>query len=106
MSHLLSFPPGWNLEIPAGTMLIRVDVVMNSRPVAGGYCAIIEAADLQVVIILRGGEPEADTLRLLKLLSVRHAEEIKGNHAVVITTNQIDKQQIRTRCGEEKKVIL
>src|SRR3546814_13976560 len=66
---LLSFPPGWNLEIPAGTMLIRVDVVMSSRPGAGGYCAIIEAADLQDIIILRGGEPESDTLRMMKLRS-------------------------------------
>src|SRR3546814_2168422 len=74
MSHRLSFPPGWNLEIPAGTMLIRVDVVMNSRPGAGGYCAIIEAADLQDIIILRGGEPESDTLRMMKLLAVRSEE--------------------------------
>src|SRR3546814_19558976 len=93
MSHLLSFPPGWNLEIPAGTMLIRVDVVMNSRPGAGGYCAIIEAADLQDIIILRGGEPESDTLRLMKLLAVRLAEEIKGNSAVVINRNQLAQQK-------------
>jgi hypothetical protein len=94
MSHLLSFPPGWNLEIPAGTMLIRVDVVMNSRPGAGGYCAIIEAADLQDIVILRGGEPETDTLRMMKLLAVRLAEEIKGNRAVIITRNQLAQQKL------------
>src|SRR3546814_12135295 len=62
---------------------------MNSRPGAGGYCAIIEAADLQDIIILRGGEPESDPLRMMKLLAVRLAEEIKGNLAVVITRNQL-----------------
>lgn len=94
MSHLLSFPPGWNLEIPAGTMLIRVDIVMNSRPGAGGYCAIIEASDLHDIVILRGGQPETETLRMMKLLAVRLAEEIKGNRAVIITRNQLAQESI------------
>lgn len=94
MSHLLSFPAGWNLDVPAGTMVVRVDVVMNSRPGAGGYCAIIEASDLQDVVILRGGEPESETLRMMKLLAVRLAEEIQGNRAVIITRNQLAKEAL------------
>jgi hypothetical protein len=94
MSNLLTFPPGWNLNIPAGTMLIRVDVVMNSRPGAGGYCAIIEASDLTETVLIRGGEPETDTVRIMKVLAVRLAEEIQGNRAVIITRNSLVKETL------------
>jgi hypothetical protein len=85
---LLSFPIGWNLEVPAGTLLIRVDVVMNTRPGAGGYCAIIESADMKENVLIRGGEPETSTDRLMKVLAVRLAEEIRGNRAVILTRSK------------------
>lgn len=94
MSSLLTFPPGWKLKIPAGTMLIRTDIVMNTRPGAGGYCALIEAADLKEIVLIRGGESETDTLRMMKLLAVRLAEEIQGNRAVIISRNQLVQESL------------
>jgi hypothetical protein len=94
MSGLLTFPPGWNLDIPAGTMLIRADVVMNTRPGAGGYCAILEARDLKDIVLIRGGEPETDTVRLMKILALRLAEEIQGNRAVIMTRNYLVQQSL------------
>lgn len=85
MTPLLTFAPGWNLEVPAGTLLIRADVVMNQRPGAGGFAAIIEAADLTETVLVRGGIPDGTTDDLIKMLIGRLAVEIKGNRAVVIT---------------------
>lgn len=85
MSSLLSFAPGWNLKIPAGTILVRADVVMHRRPGPGGYCAIIEAPDLKDIVIIRGGEHDSNTERMIHLLATRLSEEIGGNRAVVMT---------------------
>ncbi|AXK43769.1 hypothetical protein [Erythrobacter aureus] len=86
---LLSFPPGWNLKAPIGTMLVRVDVVMNTRPGAGGYAAIFEAADQKETVLLRGGIPDTNTEHMMKTLGVRIAEEIQGNRAVILTRSQV-----------------
>jgi hypothetical protein len=94
MSHLLSFAPGWNLDVPAGTFLVRADIVMNTRPGAGGYCAILEASDLPDIILLRGAQPATDTASLLKLLSVRLADEIGRNRAVVVVRTPLIQQQL------------
>ncbi|QAY80207.1 hypothetical protein [Sphingosinicella sp. BN140058] len=91
---LLTFPPGWNLDIPAGTLLIRADVVMNTRPGAGGYCAIIEASDVKDLTLLRGGEPESDTEKMMRFLAVRLAEEIGGNRALVLTRGRVAQQAL------------
>lgn len=85
---LLSFPAGWNLDVPAGTIIARVDTVMNTRPGAGGYAAILEASDLKETILIRGGEAETDTERMLRILALRLAEEIHGNRAVIVTRSQ------------------
>lgn len=85
---LLTFPSGWNLNVPAGTLLIRVDVVMDTRPGAGGYCAIIEASDLMENLLIRGGEPESSTDRIIKILASRLAEEIGPNRAMILTRNE------------------
>lgn len=85
---LLSFPAGWNLNVPAGTFLIRVDTVMNTRPGAGGYCAILEASDQKESIIIRGGHPDTDTNHMMQIIALRLAEEIEGNRAVILTRNQ------------------
>lgn len=96
MNPLLSFPPGWNLNVPAGTLLIRADVVMNQRPGPGGYAAIIEAADVSETKLLRGGIPDATTDDLIKRM-VRHlAHEIKGNRAVVLTRSPAIGAEIAT----------
>ncbi len=86
---LLSFPPGWNLKVPVGTVLVRVDVVMNTRPGAGGYAAILEAADQKESVLLRGGIPETNTEHMIKMLGIRLAEEIQGNRAVILTRSSI-----------------
>lgn len=85
---LLSYPSGWNLDVPAGTVLVRVDVVMNTRPGAGGFCAILEAADFKENILIRGCHPETDTERLMNILALRLAEEIQGNRAVILARTQ------------------
>lgn len=87
MNGLLSYHPGWTLEVPAGTLFIRADVVMNTRPGAGGYSAVLEARDMQELILLRGGEPDTSTERMIQILAVRLAQEIKGNRAVILTRN-------------------
>lgn len=82
---LFSFAPGWNLQVPAGTVLVRADVVMHRRPGAGGYCAVIEAADQKDVVVIRGGDPNSDTERMIHLLGTRLSDEIHGNRAVILT---------------------
>lgn len=94
MSHLLTYPPGWNLDVPAGTYVIRADVVMNTRPGAGGYCAILEASDLPEIVLLRGGHPSTDTKTMLKTLAKKLAEEIRGNRAVVLCRTQVIQQEL------------
>lgn len=88
MSALLTFAPGWNHDVPAGTMLIRADVVMNQRPGAGGFCAIIEAKDLQETILIRGGTPDTTTEDMIRAMVSMMATEIKGNRAVIFTRSQ------------------
>lgn len=85
---LLSYPAGWDLSVPAGTLLVRIDVVMTTRPGAGGFCAIIEAADLKENIIIRSGHPDTDTERMMNALALRLAEEMQGNRAVILTRTQ------------------
>lgn len=85
MNPLLTFAPGWNLKVPAGTLLIRADVVMNQRPGPGGYAAIIEAADVSETTLLRGGIPDATTDDLIRKMVWHLAREIKSNRAVIIT---------------------
>jgi hypothetical protein len=89
MTPLLSYAPGWNLDVPAGTLVIRCDVVMNQRPGAGGYAAILEAADMMETILLRGGIPDGTTDDLVNLLVTRLAAEIRGNRAVILTRSPI-----------------
>ena len=85
MNPLLTFAPGWNLNVPAGTLLIRADVVMNQRPGPGGYAAIIEASDVSDTILLRGGIPDGTTDDLIRKMVRQLAHEIKGNRSVIIT---------------------
>lgn len=96
MSALLTFAPGWNLDVPAGTMLIRADVVMNQRPGAGGFAAIIEAKDLPETILIRGSTPDTTTDGMHKLLVAKLAHEIKGNRAVILTRNRPTGQALAT----------
>ncbi len=88
MSSLLTNAPGWNIDVPAGTMLIRADVVMNQRPGAGGFAAIIEAKDLPETILIRGGTPDTTTDGMARVLIAKLAQEIRGNRAVVLTRNE------------------
>lgn len=88
MSNLLTFAPGWNLDVPAGTLLVRADVHMNQRPGAGGFAAILEAADWKETILIRGGHHETTTDGMISDLIRELSHEIKGNRAVVITRSR------------------
>jgi hypothetical protein len=88
MSGLLTFAPGWNLKVPAGTVVVRADVVMNQRPGAGGFAAVVESSDSQETVLLRGGSPDTDTEAMIMVLITELAKEIRGNRAVVMTRNQ------------------
>lgn len=88
MSNLVTFAPGWNLDVPAGTLLVRADVHMNQRPGAGGFAAILEAADWKETILIRGGHPDTDTDKMIAELIRELAHEIRGNRAVVITRSK------------------
>lgn len=87
MSDLLTNPPGWNIDVPAGTFLIRADVVMNRRPGPGGYAAIFEAKDLQETLLIRGGIPDTTTDDAIVALISRMASVIGSNRAVIFTRN-------------------
>lgn len=87
MSGLLTFAPGWNLKVPAGTVVVRADVVMNQRPGAGGFAAVIESSDGSETILLRGGSPDTDTDAMIIALITELAREIRGSRAVVMTRN-------------------
>lgn len=106
MNPLLTFAPGWNLEVPAGTLLIRADVVMNQRPGAGGFAAIIEAADLAETVLVRGGIPDGTTDDLIRILIGRLASEIRGNRAVVITRSPVIGRELGTIFKKFKMVRL
>lgn len=88
MNPLLTFAPGWNVDIPAGTMLIRADVVLNRRPGPGGFAAVIEAKDVAETIIIRGSTPDTTTDAMIAALITELAKEIRGNRAVVLTRSQ------------------
>lgn len=87
MSDLLTNPPGWNIDVPAGTYLIRADVVMNRRPGPGGYAAIFEAKDLSETKIIRGGIPDTTTDDAIQTLIAKMADVIGANRAVIFTRN-------------------
>lgn len=85
MSGLLTFAPGWNLKVPAGTVVVRADVVMNQRPGAGGFAAVLESSDSSETVLLRGGSPDTDTDAMIITLITELAKEIRGNRAVIMT---------------------
>jgi hypothetical protein len=88
MSNLVTHAPGWNLDVPAGTLVVRADVHMNQRPGAGGFAAILEAADWKESILIRGGHPDTTTDQMIADLVRELSHEIRGNRAVVITRSK------------------
>lgn len=94
MSHLLTFSPGWTLPVPAGTMLVRLDIAFKVRPGAGGFALILEAADLDELILVRGSVPHAHTEELVACALANLASEIGANRALILTRNHFVAQQI------------
>lgn len=97
MSHMLTFSPGWQIPMPAGTMLIRLDIAFKTRPGPGGYAMIIEASDLEEIIMIRGSQPNATTDDLIDLTLANLAKEVSKNRAVILTRNSVIAHQISER---------
>lgn len=97
MSHMLTFSPGWQIPMPAGTMLIRLDIAFKTRPGAGGYAMIIEASDLDEIVLIRGSQPQASTEDLVDLTLANLAKEVAKNRAVILTRNNVIAQKVSER---------
>lgn len=80
--------PSRAFEIPAGTILALVDIHMITRPGAGGYAALFQSSDIPGTTLIRGGDPDTDTPKIIRTLIKTMADKIAGNRAMIICRNQ------------------
>lgn len=88
MSTILTFRPGPSLPMPAGTLLVRADLVMTQMPGPGGFSIIIEAAGKAAARIISVGLPDTRTSELAHMLASEIGHVVGANRALLLVRSR------------------